>query len=366
MARIKPVKVVITRYGTYSLHYTTPDGRRRRLSVGSDYQQAQRLSIKFTDWLLDGKDPECEMERTQHQEQARAITLREFFPVFRKRHGSRQSKGMQARYEDFFKNICRCIDIAESPIGLISKRLMLDYMQARLDQDEISPATVNREAAFVRGMLSRAVEWDIIDRNPLQGLRLFKEAGKREVNLSLEQAAKLLESLPKTMADIVEFAIYTGFRKENILGLRIEQIRFHDLQPTGEVQLLVKGGRSESFPLGPHALGVLKRQIGDRLDGYVFRNPRTGMRYKDNHCTFDRAVRRLSLTVNGSKLRFHDLRHVFATWLHQAGVSLDTLRPLLGHRDRATTDRYTTINRMAVSDVLSCLPEIRKRSGSNG
>ena len=36
---------------------------------------------------------------------------------------------------------------------------------------------------------------------------------------------------------------------------------------------------------------------------------------------------------NGTKLRFHDLRHVFATWLHKAGVSLDELRFLLGHKD---------------------------------
>ena len=57
-------------------------------------------------------------------------------------------------------------------------------------------------------------------------------------------------------------------------------------------------------------------------------------------------MRKIALTaVDGSKLRKHDLRHVFATWLHQRGVSLDALRPLMGHKDRATADRYTTIDR---------------------
>ena len=73
-------------------------------------------------------------------------------------------------------------------------------------------------------------------------------------------------------------------------------------------------------------------------------------------------MRELGLTVNGTKLRFHDLRHVFATWLHQAGVSLDIIRPLLGHRDRKTTDRYTTIDRLAIGKVLNVMPNIGEKN----
>lgn len=101
--------------------------------------------------------------------------------------------------------------------------------------------------------------------------------------MTLEQAQKLIESLPPVIADIVEFAIYTGFRKESILGLRIENIQFHDL------------------------------------------------------------------------------RHVFATWLHREGVSLDALRPLMGHKNRVTTDRCTTIYRLVVGEMLSLMPHIRNQ-----
>ena len=38
---------------------------------------------------------------------------------------------------------------------------------------------------------------------------------------------------------IVERAIYTGFRKDDILDMRIESICIHDLTPTGEVELIV-------------------------------------------------------------------------------------------------------------------------------
>ena len=70
-------------------------------------------------------------------------------------------------------------------IKTISKRLMLDYMHFRMKKDGVSAATVNREAALIKSMLFRATEWDILDHNPLQGLRLFPEAEKRKVDLSI-------------------------------------------------------------------------------------------------------------------------------------------------------------------------------------
>ena len=74
--------------------------------------------------------------------------------------------------------------------------------------------------------------------------------------------------------------------------------------------------------------------------------------------------RSIVLKVGDSKLRFHDLRHVFATWLHRSGVSIDVIRPLLGHSKVSTTERYTTYNRIECGSVLKLLPDIR--SGENG
>jgi hypothetical protein len=48
------------------------------------------------------------------------------------------------------------------------------------------------------------------------------------------------------------------------------------------------------------------------------------------------------------------------------GASLDQLRPLLGHKDRATTGRYVTVNHRAMSKVLSLLPNIREPKKKNG
>jgi integrase len=214
-------------------------------------------------------------------------------------------------------------------------------------------------------LLSKAVEWDIIDQNPLEKLKLFPVPPKREVSLTEEEAATLIAKLPKPLSDIVEFAIYSDFRKENILGLQIEDICFHEDGGSGEITLKVKMGRKETFALSPQAVGVLKRVIGTREDGHVFINPRTGKRFVSIHKKFDQVVRELGLKVGDTKFRFHDLRHVFGSWLHSAGVPLDVLRNLMGHRDRATTDRYVTFDPKLALDALKQMPSINNEEDKN-
>ena len=329
MVKIKPVKVR-KRDNCYLLYFYSLPGERRRISVGSDFQHAQRLTVKFYDWLLEGKDPEFEFEREKQNHQAQAITLRSYFQIFMQRHGKLQSKNMQEAYHYRFKNIERCPELADVPIGDVSKRIILDYMHARMEQDGVKPATVNKDTSLVKCMLNRATEWDMLDRNPLQGMKLFRESEKRKVYITPDEASQLLAEVPEPIAYIVEFAIYSGFRKENILSLKIEQIRFHDLSSTADVELKIKGGRKETFSLGETAVTVLTRVIGNRSNGYIFINPTTGTRYTSIHKSFNRAVRKLGFQVNGTKLRFHDLRHVFATWLHRQGVSLDVFKRTSG------------------------------------
>ncbi|MFC1552989.1 tyrosine-type recombinase/integrase, partial [Candidatus Latescibacterota bacterium] len=309
----------------------------------------------------EGKNPEIELEGMKRTEQSKAITVQELFPDFMKRHGALRSKSMQRSYRISLKNVCRCQSIANVPIGSITKSQVHDYMQARMNDDGVSASTVNKDAAFLKCLMSKAVEWEVLEHNPLKGMKLFPESGKRDVFLSPEQAALLIQELSEPIGNIVEFAIYTGFRKENILGLKISSIRFHDLTSTGEVELVVKGGKRELFPLSPQAVKVAKRAMGNRRDGYVFINPVTGSRYSSIHKGFDCVVRRLDLKIaNDSKLRFHDLRHIFATWLHKQGVSLDILRFLLGHKERSTTDRYTSVDRLNTGKVLELIPDLRE------
>ncbi len=358
MAKFKPVHIKETKYGTYSLEFTNPNGRRRRLSVGKDLQYAQRLSVRFNDWLVEGKDPERELERIEQAERAKNITIREFFTVFMERHGSLQSQNMIDFYHQRYKNFARCLQLVDISMGEITRKLMSDYMHTRKKQDGISNSTVNRELTVVKTLLNKAVEWEYIEKNPIEKLSMLPEPPKRNVFLTTEQASALLNELTEPFANIVEFAIYTGFRLQNILGLKIEDVMFHDIDSTGSVRFKIKGGKWGSYPVGVNAVDVLNRAIDKRKSVYVFINPRVGKRYYSVSQSFRRAVKKLDLNVGDSYLRFHDLKHVFSTWLHERGASLDDLRILCQHSKRSTTDRYITANTNGASNVLALMPKI--------
>ena len=202
----------------------------------------------------------------------------------------------------------------------------------------------------------------LLTETPLSNMTLLDEGPKRDVGITIDDAIGLIDSLPYPVDCIVELAMLTGLRKENILGLTINSIRFYDTAPGGEIRLYVKGNKLLRHPINEEAVGLLKRIIGDRTGGYVFLSPKTGTRYKSINRTFDIHVRKANLTaLDGSKLRIHDLRHVYATWLAEAGVSLDNIRHLLGHSDRKTTDRYVTVNQKHISQSLDLMPKLRKK-----
>jgi integrase len=78
--------------------------------------------------------------------------------------------------------------------------------------------TVNRYLALVRAILLRARdEWEWIDRTPK--VKLFKEGPGRERSITPEQVVALLAELPLHQRDVVVFALATGLRQSNVVGL---------------------------------------------------------------------------------------------------------------------------------------------------
>jgi integrase len=69
---------------------------------------------------------------------------------------------------------------------------------------------------------------------------------------------------------------------------------------------------------------------------YVFTNPQTSARYTTVKTAWLTACRGAGITG----LRFHDLRHTFGTRAADAGVPLNAIRDVMGHKTTAMTERY--------------------------
>ncbi|MCP3684088.1 MAG: site-specific integrase [bacterium] len=358
MAHIRPVRL-LSRGKNYQLYFYNLKGERRRISAGNNYTIAQKTALLITECLYEGKDP-GKLKHIKGKNACSKTSIKSFLPIFMERHAQMRSSSMQLSYKYSYSNIALLSDIAIIPMEEVTIQMVIEYFNKRINVTKVTPATANREGAFLKVLFSKAYEWNYIENNILKNLRLLPETGKRAVFLSREDAMLLLKNLPHSIANIVEFALYTGFRKRNILDLEIDSIISTCSSDVWKIELVVKGNRKIIFPVGPAAVKVLRDAIGERKTGYVFLNPQTDTRYISINRTFDRAVKKLNLKAGNTKLRFNDLRHLFASWLHREGVSLDQLRYLLGHKQRSTTDRYVSVDVLESGVLLNKIPSLRE------
>jgi integrase len=90
----------------------------------------------------------------------------------------------------------------------------------------VSPATVNRELACLKHMLTKAVEWELLEENPAKKVRLLTENNKRLRYLTEEEIERLYENSSEDLKPIILTALLTGMRRNEILKLKWEDIDF--------------------------------------------------------------------------------------------------------------------------------------------
>lgn len=221
-------------------------------------------------------------------------------------------------------------------------RLMLDDItqdvigQIRTEKlKEASKSTVNRYLAVIRSILIRARdEWEWVENVPK--VKLFKEPEGRERSITTEQANRLLAELPQHQRDPVLFALLTGLRQSNVLGLEWSCI---DLD---RCHAWVKGEGSKnrkpiSAPLNFQAMEILLRQVGKHSENvFTFRGKPIA---NANTRAWREALKRAGI----ENFRWHDLRHTWATWHRQAGTPTHELQSLGGWKTPAMVERYAHI-----------------------
>lgn len=205
-----------------------------------------------------------------------------------------------------------------------------------LRAQESGPSTANRYMALVRAILRKAHrEWDWIDKAPVVPMYRLEKSEPRFLTRS--QFKTLKAKLPPHLADLAEFSVETGLRMRNVTGLTWGQVdlkRQHLVIPAA----WAKAGETIALPLSNRAAGILKAWKGRHPERvFVFR----GKPLSDcNGAAFKKATRAAGLTW----LRWHDLRHTWASWHVQAGTPLHVLQELGGWKSLAMVQRYAHLS----------------------
>ncbi len=197
-----------------------------------------------------------------------------------------------------------------------------------------SAARVNRELAVLKHMLSKAMEWGMLEVSPFKRGKslMFKENIDRLRFLTEEEIEPLLSACLPHLRPIVETALLTGMRAGELFSLKWEQII------NGMIYLKdTKSNKPRQIPISERLEQVLREvRLRHQLKSpYVFCN-KDEKRFNDIRASFKSACRKVGIF----DFRFHDLRHTFASHLVMKGVGLRAVQELLGHCDMKLTMRY--------------------------
>ncbi len=162
------------------------------------------------------------------------------------------------------------------------------------------------------------------------------------------------------LKNIIEIAINTGLRQMEIITLNWEQINFNErLITLSNQNHITKGKRIRTIPMNERSYQILKHLYEKRKSYLVFHN--NGEQLKQDYVShsFTKYVRKAKIN---HKLNFHALRHSFASWLVQRGVSIYQVSKLLGHADIKTTQIYSHLRTEDLRKTVNLLNNKRKES----
>lgn len=333
-------------------------GRADSMPVGQARNQAKQIISGYHS----GIDP---ME--EKRSKSPAITLGEFIELFFKPWAETHQKSHE-------QNIKRIKSVFKT---FLKRKLddisVIDLERWRAGRKAIGnkTTTINRDIASIKAVFNRAVDFEVLEANPIAKVKKAREDTRPRVRyLSDEEQNSLLCALDhrerrriserisanrwrkergyKRLPDLTKMAftdhlkpmvilsLHTGMRRGEVFDLDWQNVDFN-ARSIAVVGYTAKSGRTRHIPMSRtcHDLLADWRAQCDISSGRVFQNA-NGERFNNVKKSWTKLLKQAGI----QNFRWHDMRHDFASRLAMAGVDLNSIRELLGHSDYEMTLRY--------------------------
>jgi len=205
-----------------------------------------------------------------------------------------------------------------------------------------SQSTVDKMLSLIRSILKDASRRGWLDSSPV--IKLVSEHHEDYRWLTHDEAALLYDHLADHLKPLYLFSLATGLREQNVLRLEWSKV---DLQRRvmWVKAAAAKGKKPIGLPLNRDAIGVLQAQAGQHRR-WVF--PAPAVPGASDQKPYVRAnnhgFKEAQVRAGIAPLRWHDLRHTWASWHVMAGTSLRALMELGGWRSYKSVLRYAHLS----------------------
>lgn len=337
---------------TYYQRYTDERGRTHQFKIGPapliGLEAARRRARQILAEALLGGSPQAD-----RAERRQIPTLAEF---------------VRDRYLPFVRSYKRSWQTDETVLRVHILPTLGKHPLDRITTEEISnlvntmremgyaPGTMNRVLVILRYAFNLAKKWKVIrlPENPAAGLTAGPDVQRSRV-LDEEEVKRLVDSLAadenQSAAQAILLLLLTGARRNEVTHARWEYVDWT------KRTLLVprsKSGKPRLISLNGAALTLLQRWPRQEGNPYIFPSTATGRPPASLFFPWDRIRKRAGL----EDVRLHDLRHSFASFLVNRGISLYVVQGLLGHAHARTTQRYAHLVADTLSDAAELMVDI--------
>ncbi|MFA5394345.1 MAG: site-specific integrase [Candidatus Ratteibacteria bacterium] len=305
------------------------NGKRKREKIGLSKSLAELVLKKRKIEIAEGKflDKKKE-ERTKFKDFAN-----EFIEVYAKNNKKSWKRDILS-----INNLNK--SFADKCLSRITPYEIENYKNKRKN-DGVSEATINRELACLKIIFSKAVEWGRVMDNPVKRIKFFRENNQRQRYLPPEELKRVLKNAREPFKTIILVALGTGFRQANVVNLRWKDINLTQRKIYLNQEDTKSGEREFKDMIEPvyNALSDvrLNQQINSINSEYVFISSR---KTKIAQGSVQHYFRKLMKRLDIPDFHFHDLRHVYGSYMAMFSNNLRITQELMGHKSIQSTMRY--------------------------
>lgn len=256
--------------------------------------------------------------------------------------------------------LCYKCDLKNHIIPVVGKYKLKDitFNHARKLENSVlqknkSNRTANKVMMIFKMILNDAVKTNNILKNPIKGYSELTEHPRDITYWSKDQAKQFLDANREhENYELYAVTLNLGLRLGEVLGLCWDKVDFESNNITisrtlsrGGLQNTTKNHESRYLPMNTLVRGILLKRRERGIKGQIVFCRDDGRPLPYDHVT-NRTFKKAQLKAGlETTIRFHDLRHTFASHFMMNGGNIYTLQQILGHKDIKTTMIYAHLDK---------------------